>query len=170
LTSEEQFPMKQVRSRAAVACLAVAGVAGAALPAVASASDAGLKKTVVRYEKRVGPEAKAWSAADKALTTATSTDNASAATGTFRRGLHSWKLAITPIKTTSTTSAAAKKEILTAIREYDLGLVQYQKALDKLNAGATKSSLKSSIVSSEKRIIAAAKDETTALKELGLVK
>jgi hypothetical protein len=169
LTSEEQFSMKQVRSRAAV-CLAVAGVAGAALPGVASASDAGLKKTVVRYEKRVGPEAKAWSAADKALENATSTDNASAATGAFRKGLHSWKVAITPITTTSATSAGAKKKILTAIREYDLGLVQYQKALDKLNSGASKSSLKSSIVSSEKRIVAAANDETAALKELGLVK
>lgn len=161
--------MKQVRNRAAVACLAVAGVAGAALPAAASASDAGLKKTVVRYEKRVAPEAKAWSAADKALESATTTDGASAATGAFRRGLHSWKVALTPIKTTSATSAGAKKEILTAIREYDLGLVQYQKALDKLNAGASKSSLKSSIVRSEKRIAAAANDEAAALKELGLV-
>jgi hypothetical protein len=170
LTTEEQFLMKKVRSRAAVACLAVAGVTGAALPAAASASDAGLKKTVVRYEKRVGPVAKAWNAADKALATATSTDDASAATGNFRRGLHAWKVAITPIKTTSATSAGAKEKILTAIREYDLGLVQYQKALDKLNSGASKSSLKSSIVRAEKRIVAAANDETAALKELGLVK
>ena len=162
--------MKQVR-RSSVACLAIAGVAaGAVLPAAASASDAGLKKTVVRYEARVAPEAKKWNAADKALATATSTDDASAATGNFRRGLHAWKVAITPIKTTSATSAGAKKKILTAIREYDLGLVQYQKALDKLNSGASKSSLKSSIVSSEKRIIAAANDEAAALKELGLAK
>jgi hypothetical protein len=161
--------MNQVRSRA-VACLAVAGVAGAVLPAAASASDTGLKKTVVRYEKRVEPLAAKWHAADKALTTATSTDNASAATGAFRRGLHSWKVAVTPIKTESATAAGGKKELLTAIREYDLGLVQYQKALDKLNAGASKDSLKSSLTRAVKRITAAANDETAALKELGLLK
>jgi hypothetical protein len=161
--------MKQVRTRAA-ACLAVAGVAGAALPAVASASDAGLKKTVVRYEKRVGPLAKKWNLADKALVTATTTDDASAATGAFRRGLHSWKVAVTPIKTQSATAAGAKKELLTAIREYDLGLVQYQKLLDKLSSGATKDSLKSTLRTTQKRIAAAANDEAAALKELGLVK
>jgi hypothetical protein len=161
--------MKQVRCRAA-ACLTVAGIAGAALPAVASASDAGLKKTVVRYEKRVTPQAKAWKAADAALLNATSTDDASAATGAFRRGLHGYKVALTPIKTQSASAAGAKKEMLTAIREYDLGLVQYQKLLDKINSGASKDSLKSTLKTTVKRIVAASKDEATALRELGLVK
>ena len=49
---------------------------------------------------------------------------------------------MTPIKTETATAAGGKKEMLTAIREYDLGLVQYQKLLDKLNAGADKDSLK----------------------------
>jgi hypothetical protein len=161
--------MHKVRSRAA-ACLAVAGVAGAALPATAPASDTGLKKTVVRYERRVAPLAKRWNAADKALPDATTTDTASAATGAFRRGLHSWKVALTPIKTESATAAGGKKELLTAIREFDLGLVQYQKALDKLNAGASKDSLKATLTRAVKRITAAANDEDAALKELGLVK
>lgn len=162
--------MKQIRSRAAVACLAVAGVSGAVLPAAASASDTGLKKTVVRYEKRVEPQAKAWKAADAALETATSTDDASAATGAFRKGLHSYKLALTPIKTQTASAAAGKKQLLTAIREYDLGLVQYQKLLDKLTSGASKDSLKSTLKTTVKRIRAAADDEAAALKELGLVK
>lgn len=161
--------MKQVRCRAA-ACLAVAGVAGAALPAAASASDAGLKKTVVRYEKRVTPLARKWRAADAALEKATTTDDASAATGAFRRGLHSYKVAVTPIKTQSAAAAGAKKELLTAIREYDLGLVQYQKLLDKLTNGATKDSIKSTLKTTVKRIKAASVDEATALRELGLVK
>ena len=161
--------MKQVRCRAA-ACLAVAGVAGAVVPGVASASDAGLKKTVVRYEKRLAPTVKKWKASDAALPQATSTDDASAATGAFRKGLHAWKVALTPIKTESTTAAGGKKELLTAIREYDLGLVQYQKLLDKLTAGATKDSLKATLVRTEKRIKAAANDEAAALRELGLLK
>jgi hypothetical protein len=161
--------MHLVRSRAA-ACLAVAGIAGAALPAAASASDAGLKKTVIRYERRVKPLATRWTAADKALVRATSTDNASAATGAFRRGLHQWKVAVTPIKTQTASAAGGKKELLTAIREFDLGLVQYQKALDKLNSGASKDSLKATLTRAVKRIDAAANDEAAALKELGLAK
>ena len=43
-----------------------------------------------------------------------------------------------PIKTESATAAAGKKQMLTAIREFDLGLVQYQKLLDQVNAGADK--------------------------------
>ena len=79
-------------------------------------------------------------------------------------------MALTPIKTESTTAAGGKKELLTAIREYDLGLVQYQKLLDKLTAGATKDSLKATLVRTEKRIKAAANDEAAALRELGLLK
>lgn len=161
--------MSQVRTRA-VAVLAVAGVAGAVLPAAAPASDIGLKKTVVRYERRLAPTVVRWKAADKALPDATSTDTASAATGAFRKGLHQWKVAVTPIKTESPTAAGGKKELLTAIREYDLGLVQYQKLLDKLTAGATKDSLKATLTRTEKRIVAAANDEHAALKELGLLK
>jgi hypothetical protein len=153
-----------VRRRAA-ACLA-----GAVLPATAPASDTGLKKTVVRYERRVKPLATRWNAADKALPDATSTDSASAATGAFRRGLHQWKVAVTPIKTQTASAAGGKKELLTAIREFDLGLVQYQKALDKLSSGASKDSLKATLTRAVKRINAAADDEEAALKELGLVK
>jgi hypothetical protein len=132
----------------------------------AQASDKGLVKTVVRHEKRVTPLAKAWAKADKALAEAPDTNAASAATGKFRDGLHAWKVAVTPIKTDTATAAAAKKQLLTAIREYDLGLVQYQKLLDKVNAGASKDSLKSTFVTLNKRIDAAADDEKAALKKL----
>lgn len=132
----------------------------------AQASDKGLVKTVVRHEKRVKPLAKAWAKADKALAEAPDTNAASAATGKFRDGLHAWKVALTPIKTDTATAAAAKKQLLTAIREYDLGLVQYQKLLDKVNAGAPKDSLKSTFVTLNKRIDAAADDEDAALRKL----
>jgi hypothetical protein len=154
-----------MRSRAGILAVAVTATAFAAAPA-AQASDKGLVKTVVRYEKRVKPVAAKWSKADKALGTATDTNAASAATGAFRDGLHAWKVAVTPIKTQTTTAATAKKKLLTAIREFDLGLVQYQKLLDKVNAGADKSSLKSTFVTLNKRIEAAADDEDAALKLL----
>lgn len=132
----------------------------------AQASDAGLVKTVARYEKRVTPLAKAWAKSDKALTTAPDTNAASSATGKFRDGLHAFKVALTPIKTGTSTAAAGKKGMLTAIREYDLGLVQYQKLLDQLNAGAPKDSLKSTFETLNKRIAAAADDEAAAIKQL----
>ena len=155
--------------RSTAVALTVAGLAVTAAPA-AQASDAGLQKTVVRYEKRVAPLAKSFAQADKALDTATDTNTASAATGKFRDGLHAYKKAIVPIKTQSVTAAAGKKQILTAIREFDLGLVQYQKLLDQVNAGADKTTLKATFVTLNKRIKAAAADETAALKKLGLVK
>jgi hypothetical protein len=147
---------------------AVAALTTSALVAApaAQASDKGLVKTVQRYEKRVSPKAKAWAKADKALNTATDTNTASAATGEFRSGLRAFKVALTPIKTDTATAASAKKGMLTAIREYDLGLVQYQKLLDKVNAGADKSSLKSTFETLNKRIAAAAKDEDAAIKLL----
>jgi hypothetical protein len=152
--------------RAGTFAVAVLSTTALVAAPAAQASDKGLVKTVVRHEKRVLPLAKAWAKADKALATAPDTNAASSATGKFRDGLHAFKVALTPIKTDSATAAAAKKQMLTAIREYDLGLVQYQKLLDKVNAGASKDSLKSTFVTLNKRIDAAADDEAAAIKTL----
>jgi len=155
-----------MRSRAGTFVVAALTAGTLFAAPAAQASDKGLIKIVVRHENRVEPLAKKWSAADKALATATDTNAASAATGNFRSGLHKFKVALTPIKTQTGTAAAAKKQMLTAIREFDLGLVQYQKLLDKVNAGADKNSLKSTFVTLNKRIQAAADDEAAALKLL----
>jgi hypothetical protein len=114
----------------------------------------------------VAPAAKAFAKADKDLENASDTNAASTATGEFRAGLHAFKKALVPIKTSSAVGAAAKKQMLTAIREFDLGLVQYQKLLDQVNAGADKASLKSTFTTLNKRIKAAADDEASALKLL----
>jgi hypothetical protein len=73
-----------------------------------------------------------------------------------------------PIKTQTPRAALAKKRLLKALREFDLGLVQYQMLLDKLNGGESKDSLKQSFVTLNKRIAAAAKNETAALTLLGI--
>ena len=70
-----------------------------------------------------------------------------------------------PIKT-QTPTRGWPEELLKALREFDLGLVQYQPLLDKVNAGASRDSLKQSFVTLNKRIAAAAKNETAALKLL----
>jgi hypothetical protein len=155
-----------MRHRARSVAVAVIAAGSVLAAPTAQASDKGLVKIVVRHEKRVSPMAKSWAKADKALESAPDTNAASAATGKFRDGLHAFKVALTPIKTDTATAAAAKKGMLTAIREYDLGLVQYQKLLDKVNAGADKASLKSTFVTLNKRIDAAADDEAAAIKLL----
>jgi hypothetical protein len=155
-----------MRSRAVTLALIATTTGGVIATPSAQASDRGLQKTVVRYEKRLTPLAKNFAKADKALATAPDTNAASSATGAFRTGLRAYKVALVPITTQSTRGAAGKKQMLTAIREFDLGLVQYQKLLDKLNAGADKSSLKSTFITLNKRIAAAADDEAAALKLL----
>jgi hypothetical protein len=62
----------------------------------------------------------------------------------------------------------AKKVLLKAIREFDLGLVQYQVLLDKVNGGESRASLQQSFVTLNKRIAAAGRNEQKGLKLLGL--
>jgi hypothetical protein len=85
-----------------------------------------------------------------------------------RAGLGRFKQAVVPIKTQTTNAKLAKKVLLKAIREFDLGLVQYQVLLDKVNGGESKASLQQSFVTLNKRIAAAAKNEQKGLKLLGL--
>ena len=146
-----------------VVCLIV-GLVGAS---PAQASDAGLRKIVKRHEGRVVPLAKRFSAADKALATAPDTNAASAADQALRVGLRNFKNAVVPIKTQTATAALAKRKLLKALREFDLGLVQYQTLLDKVNGGESRDSLEQSFVTLNKRIAAAAKNEAAALKLLG---
>ena len=120
-----------------VVCLAV-GLVGAS---PAHASDAGLRKIVKRHEGRVVPLAKKFSAADKALANAPDTSAASAADQALRVGLRKFKNAVVPIKTQTANAKLAKKTLLKALREFDLGLVEYQTLLDKVNAGMSKDSL-----------------------------
>lgn len=148
---------------AMVVCLAV-GLVGSSS---AEASDAGLRKVVKRHEGRVVPLARKFGEADKALANAPDTSAASAADQALRKGLRNFKNAVVPIRTDTSTAALAKKTLLKALREFDLGLVQYQTLLDKVNAGASKDSLKQSFVTLNKRISAAAKNEQKALKLLG---
>ena len=155
---------KASRMLTVVVCLVV-GLVGAS---PAQASDAGLRRTVKRHEARVVPLAKKFSQADKALATAPDTSAASAADQALRAGLGRFKQALVPITTQKANAKLAKKVLLKAIREFDLGRVQYQVLLDKVNAGESKASLQQSFVTLNKRIAAAAKNEQKRLKLLGL--
>ena len=154
---------KASRKLTVVVCLIV-GLVGTSS---AQASDAGLRKVVKRQEGRVVPLAKKFSQADKALATAPDTSAASAADQALRVGLRKFKVAVVPIKTQTPNAKLAKKTLLKALREFDLGLVQYQLLLDKVNGGESKDSLRQSFVTLNKRIAAASKNEQKALRLLG---
>jgi hypothetical protein len=62
----------------------------------------------------------------------------------------------------------AKKVLLKAIREFDLGLVQYQVLLDKVTGAESRASLQQSFVTHNKRIAAAGRNEQKGLRLLGL--
>jgi hypothetical protein len=156
--------LRASRKLTVVVCLIV-GLVGTSS---AQASDAGLRKIVKRHEVRVLPLAKKFSQADKALATAPDTSAASAADQALRAGLGRFKQAVVPIKTQTPNAKLAKKVLLKAIREFDLGLVQYQVLLDKVNGGESRASLQQSFVTLNKRIAAAAKNEQRGLKLLGL--
>src|SRR4051794_23702598 len=152
--------MGKGRATALVCWIAMLG--GAAAP-VAHASDAGLRKVVLRQEGKLQPLAVAFRQADTALATTPDTNAASAAAGAFRPGLRHAKQAIVPIKTTSTRARKGKKRMLSAIRKFELGLVSYQELLDKAAAGAGKDALRSSFLAVNRRLSKAAKDEAAAL-------
>ena len=153
-------------SKARLAALLVALVGLVAAPA-AQASDAGLRKVVKRQEAKVAPLAKAFAEADKAVQSAEDLPAAAQAAADFRKGLAGYKKAITPIKTQSTKSKQGKKLLLTAIREFDLGLVEYNNLIGKAGTDPSNAEIKASLKTINKRIAEAAEDETDALALLG---
>jgi hypothetical protein len=157
--------MPKVSTKLSVVICLIVGLVGASS---AQASDAGLRKVVKRHEARVVPLAKKFSAADKALATAPDTSAASAADQALRAGLGRFKQAVVPIKTQTANAKLAKKVLLKAIREFDLGLVQYQVLLDKVTGAESRASLQQSFVTHNKRIAAAGRNEQKGLRLLGL--
>jgi hypothetical protein len=83
-------------------------------------------------------------------------------------GLRKFKNAVVPIKTQTANAKLAKKTLLKALREFDLGLVEYQTLLDKVNAGMSRDSLHQSFVTLNKRLKAAAANESKALRLLNV--
>jgi hypothetical protein len=157
--------MLHVRRTATAFLVSITGVAlGGGAPA--QASDAGLRKVVKVQEATVAPLARAFQQADAALTAGSDTNTVSAAAGTFRKGLRTFKTAVVPIKTESSRSALGKKRLLSAIREFDLGLIEYQSLLDKVNGGASRGSVQSSFQTLNRRFREAAADEASALRLL----
>lgn len=159
--------MKHVKRIAAVgiAAVAVTGTAGAGS---AAASDETLKAAITAVIPQVAPKLKAFvDEADKA-TTSGDVSGLQQATTDVRTGISQYKWTVINYKASSGEGLAAKKQLLVAIREYDIGFAAYNNALAKLKKGASKASTLKSLKSFAKRLNEAVKDEATALEALGV--
>lgn len=146
-----------------------AGALVAAPASPAAASDATLKAEIESVLVELRPALTEFQEAADGLEQAKDTARLQTATQGLRSGLSRYKWGVINRKTSSPRGAAAKKLLLTGIREFDIGLVEYEKGLEKLEAGAKKASVLSSLRTAGRRFIVAAQREDKALTALGVV-
>lgn len=140
----------------------------AAAPSPASASDETLRGEIETVLVELRPALAEFQVAARGLARAKDTSRLQEATQGFRTGLSRYRWGVVNRKASSPDGLAAKKLLLTAIRQFDIGLVQYEKALEKLDAGAKKSSILASLRTADRRFTEGAQDETDALAALGV--
>lgn len=147
--------------------LLAAGLIGVAA-APAQASDETLGAAITKVVPQVTPSVEAFvTTADKASSSGDLT-KLGAATDDVRQAISLYKWTVVNYKASTEEGLAGKRQLLTAIREYDIGFAAYANALDKLDAGASKASTLKSLKSFSKRIKEAVKDEAAALETLGI--
>lgn len=154
------------RGWVAAAAVTLGTLAGTAAPA--SASDETLRDAAIESVQQVKPLVTAFAQAADDAEQSGDLSGMVATTVDFRGGLRYYKWSVVNRKASTPNGLAAKKQLLTAIREYDLGLVQFQKAYAKVAGSSTKASLVSTLKTAVKRINEATKDETAALTRLGV--
>lgn len=145
--------------------LTITGAGGAA---PASASDETLKAAITQVIPEITPTLDAFSKEAKRATSSGDLAKLRQATIDVRTGIHKYEGTVVNYKASTARGLAAKKQLLVAIREYDIGFAAYGNALDKLRRGASKASTLSSLRSFARRLEEAAKDEAVALRALGI--
>jgi len=156
--------------RSLVTAILAAAALAAAPVSPAAASDATLKAEIESVLVELGPALTEFQKAADGLEQAKDTTRLQTATQGLRTGLSRYKWGVINRKTSSPRGAAAKKLLLTGIREFDIGLVEYENGLEKLDAGAKKASVLSSLRTANRRFTVAAQREEKALDALGVVR
>ena len=150
-----------------VAAVSVAVVGGTAAPA--DASDATLRAGVVQVLETVEPLALQFRDAAKVADESGDLAPLAAATANLRTGMRVYKWSVVNRKASSSDGLAVKRQLLTAIRQYDLGLVQFQKAVTQVTGSSVdEASVKDKLRTATKRLDEAVEDEAAALKALGI--
>lgn len=159
--------MRKWKTLAAAGAATFAVTAGVGA-APASASDETLKSAITQVIPKITPTLDAFVKEAKGATSSGDLTKLRQATIDVRRGISQYKFTVVNYKASTADGLTAKKQLLVAIREYDIGFAAYNNALDKLQQGASKASTLKSLRSFAKRIEEASKDEAAALKALGI--
>jgi hypothetical protein len=159
--------LPEFRRRRTLVAAAVAACA-AALPAPAAASDETLRQEIQTIFVEVRPALDAFRLAAERVAEAPDTGELQGATDRLRDALRRYKWGVINRKASSRRGLAAKRQILTGIRQFDIGLIEYQKALVRLDAGGSRGSILSALRTADRRITEAARDESEGLEALGV--
>lgn len=161
--------------RSLVIALIAAGALGAAPAPPAAASDATLKTEIKRNLKKIRPALTAFqNAVDPFKDAKTATQLRTArtrlemATTSLRPQISRYKRGVSSNTTSSSNGSIARKTLLSGLREFDTGLREYKRAVDKVEGGASKASVLPSLRKADNRFLLAAKREESALARLGV--
>jgi len=156
-----------VRRRLAVLLIA-AGALGAATAAPAVASDATLKREITRNLVKNRPSLTAFQNAVDAFEGRSTASRLERATNRLRSRIGAYKRGVARNKTSSRDGLIAKRTLLTGLRQFDTGLREYKRAVDKVQAGSSKASVRSLLRRADGRFLSAAKREESAISRLDL--
>ena len=155
-------------ARRTVVTASIAAGLLAAVPGPAAASDETLKAEIESVLVELRPALAEFQDAAQGLPQAKDTTRLQEATEGFRTGLSRYRWGVVNRKASSPDGLAAKKQLLTAIRQFDIGLVQYESALEKLDAGGRRTAILASLRTADRRFTEGAQDEADALTALGV--
>jgi hypothetical protein len=148
--------------------VSLAACGAAALPSLAAASDETLRQEIQTVFVEVRPALIDFRDAAERAQASEDTRELQGATDRLRDALRRYKWGVVNRKSSSPRGLAAKRQLLAGIRQLDIGLVEYQKALARVEAGASRRSILSALRTADKRITEAASDEAEALEALGV--
>ncbi len=160
--------MSHARRRRSLVVACVLAAAAAALPAPAAASDETLRQEIQTVFVEVRPALEAFRAAAERVEDAPDTGELQGATDRLRHAMRRYKWGVINRKASSPGGLAAKRRLLTAIRQFDIGLVEFNRALVRVEARAGRGPILSALRTADRRIGEAARDESEALEALGV--
>ena len=163
-----EVPLSHPRRRRSLLVATALAAGAAALPAPAAASDETLRQEIQAVFVEVRPALEAFRDAAVRVEDAPDTGELQGATDRLRDALRRYKWGVINRKASSRRGLAAKRQILAGIRQVDIGLVEYQRALVRVDAGASRRAILRALRTADRRITEGAKDEAEGLEALGV--
>jgi len=159
--------MQSWAARTLITATLVAGALGAGA-APAAASDATLGVEVQTVLGELQPAVQAFVRANDRLKATKKVTELKAATRELRVGLRRYKWGTVNRKASGPDGVMVKKLLLSAVRQYDLGLIAFNRALVEIETGRSDRSIDASLATADRRLIKAKENEGTALTALGI--